>query len=329
MKKLITILTASAVMSTSAMALSKTIPFGTGGPNGNYYSMSQDIVNEEVCGGITKKPIEIESTGGAADNVDGAMKNKYKLFWTSMDVASYVRAKSKKFNDKKFKVVARMHDEQLHVIFPKNWQPKKEEQGMFAKLSNFSKNMFSDNGKQPVAIDINMLRGQDIGSWGGGIIAAEAVNHFFGLGANIHAVPSAHRTNPPIPVIVVGGAPYKPVEQILAGGKHILVSLDAKTMKNKAPFYEDASVTYKINGKMTIVPTVAVPAVIMGKASKRKSRNADMIKLATCIEGNKEFLSEEGANPNWGDVYDKREDEVDWNSFELDEEYLKTFDEEE
>lgn len=310
-------LTKLLLTATLALTISEARPinWGTGGPTGNYYSMSQEIVEE--CG--TGREDVLVNTGGSSDNIFGATQKKYKIFWSSADVLFDAARLNPKVNQNNFKILARLHDEQVHVLFPKGWKPVTES-SWTSKLSGFA-NKFTGNEPAPVAIDINLLKNQVIGSWGGSIKAAEALSNVFQLNATIKSVPEAYHTNPGVPTILVGGAPYKAVEDILATGKYILVSLDSLAIARIAPHYVPSTVAYKIDGKVENIPTVAVPALLLGKSSRKEARNKPMEDLATCIDGAMDILAEDSTNPNWEVAYEANENgmSLNWSYFKVSE----------
>ena len=85
MRKIINIIVTVMILSVAAQA-GKVNKWGTGGPTGNYFTMTNEILDPEICGAIPgAKPNEVINTEGSADNIFGATQNKYKIFWTSAD----------------------------------------------------------------------------------------------------------------------------------------------------------------------------------------------------------------------------------------------------
>ena len=291
------------------------INWGTGSPTGNYFSMSKEIIQE--CG--EGREDVLINTGGSSDNIFGATQKKYAILWTSADVLFDAARLNPKVNQNNFKILARLHNEQVHLLIPKGWQPTVESSWV-DKLSSFTAK-FTDSAPKPIKVDINLLKNQVIGSWGGSIKAAEALSNVFQLNATIKPVPEAYHSNPGVPTILVGGAPYKAVEDILATGKYILVSLDSLAISRTAPHYVPATVAYKINGKVENIPTVAVPALLLGKASRKADRNKPMESLATCIDEAIDILAEDSTNPNWEAAYEANENgmQLNWSYFKIEE----------
>jgi hypothetical protein len=309
--KLLKLTLASLVAATALYA--KPINWGTGGPTGNYFSMSQEII--EICG-EGREDILI-NTGGSSDNIFGATQKKYKIFWSSADVLFDAARLNPKVNQNNFKILARLHNEQVHLLIPKGWKPVVE--SSWADRLSAIASKFTSDGPTPVKVDINLLKNQVIGSWDGSIKAAEALSNVFQLNATVKSIPEAYRTNPGIPTILVGGAPYKVVEEILATGKYVLVSLDSLAIARIAPHYVPANVMYKVNGKVESIPTVAVPALLLGKASRKVARNKPMEDLATCIDQNLDILAEDSSNPNWETAFEANENgmSLNWSYFDI------------
>lgn len=283
------------------------VKVGTGGETGNYYGMSVDIV--DYCGdtlGMDRRgnanTLEVMTSGGSVVNVDGLINKKFFVAWSQEDVLQYQAKRNPAVNQNRLKIVASMHPETIHVLIPKNWQPTKAAKSMWGKMK------FWDKGdKGPVTIDINMLKGQTVGAWGGSVISAKALGYFldenptdntpFFNVQEYDGKPDALDK----PFIIVGGAPYAPVENYLSSGRYHIVGLNHGMIASKAPFYLKTSATYQGQN----VDTVAVRSHLIGKSFNKESRNTVMTSLASCINDNLADLADDpNTNPNWQAVYD-------------------------
>lgn len=306
MKNLIKSLAIAAMLSAAAcapaLAAKTTISFGTGGPTGNYFWMANDI--NEFCGAElpSGKTLDIINTGGSIDNVDGMVSKKYKVGWIQEDVLQfYAKNNPKKVNEKRMKVIIAGHDEILHLLVPKGYTPSSGNKNMwssFASAAGFG----SDPEK---AIDLNSMKGQVIGAWGGSLVSANALNHFANLGMKIREIGPNEKTAPKIPVLIVGGHPYAPVQDLLNTGKYTMLPIVSPSLVERVSFYNETVASYNVNGKLVNIPTLSVRALLMAKASRKAERNADMVYLSNCIKDSLiDLVDEEETNPNWETIFE-------------------------
>jgi hypothetical protein len=289
---------------------SATMKIGTGGETGSYFGMANDIANycaEE----LTEDNLEILPSGGSVDNLLGMGNKKYSMGIVQEDVLNFHAKRSpRKVNEKRIKVVTPMHVEAMHLLIPKGYEPKGKKKSWFSK--------FSGGDDTPVKVDINMLKNQDVAAWGGSIVSAQALSFFFDLNANVVEVDSGKNVN--MPIIIVAGYPSTTVENYLASGKYLLVSMDYNAVQQRAEFYTSESLNYSVNGKVQSVPTIGVQALLVGKSFRKASRNLGSSELATCItESLPDLADDVETSPNWASVYEYVEDEgqVDWEYFPL------------
>lgn len=296
----------------------KTLNMGTGGTDGNYYAMGQDI--KSYCSDSISTDLNVAETTGSVSNLLGMMNKEYSLGIVQEDVLNYnAKRNPKKVNQNRMKILTGLHEEAVHLLIPKGYQPKSNE-----SKSLWSKFGLGKDDDQPKKFELSMLKGQEIGSWGGSMVSAEALGYFFGL--NIHVSEVKNNVNDlSKPLVLVGGAPYKVVQDYLASGKWTLASLNYDAISQQASFYSKQNVNYQIGGKVRSVPTVGVRALLLGKSFRKKSRNEPMTELATCIYQNVADLADDpDTNPNWGSVYDyvEGDGQSNWAYFPLDESKL-------
>ncbi|MEZ9523455.1 TAXI family TRAP transporter solute-binding subunit [Enterovibrio norvegicus] len=310
---------AASLVTTSVAA--KELVMGTGGPTGNYFGMGNDI-SEYCADDVTNYDLSIANSGGSVDNLLGITNKKYALGMVQEDVLNFHAKRSpKQVNKNRIKVLVGLHEEAVHLLIPKNYKPKgKDSGGMWNKW-------FGNSDKKASKFELSMLKGQTVGSWGGSMVSAQALSYFFNLNLSV-AETSNNVNDVSMPLILVGGAPYSVVDEYLKSGKWTLAALDYDDISQTAGFYSKQNVNYQIGGKVQSVQTVGVRALLVGKSFRKKTRNASMTELATCIYANVADLADDpNTNPNWASVYDYIEDEgqSDWSYFPLDEEKLEEY----
>ena len=291
MKKLL--ITTFAIVAMAGSAMAGDLKVGTGGPTGNYFGMANDI--KSYCEAELGSGLEIINSGGSIDNLVGMGNKKFSAGLVQEDVLQYMAKKDPNVNQNRLKIISGMHSETVHLLIPKGYEPE----GSGSMWSNLG-SMFGGGGN--AAIDINLLKNQTVGSWGGSMVSATALSYFQNLNLNIVELGEKDRAAPNIPMIIVGGQPYAPVEKYLASGKYHLVGIDYEQVRAQAPFYLKASANY---GKTATVDTIAVRALLIGKAFRKESRNSVMTKMAGCIDANLPDLADDSdTNPNWNSVYE-------------------------
>lgn len=287
------------------------LKMGTGGPDGSYFSMGNDIVS--YCQDeLSQDTIEVGTSTGSVENLVGLRSKKFALSIVQEDVLQFhAKRTPNKVNKNSLKIITPMHVESMHLLIPKGYKPEGKKSGWFG-------NLFSDD--KPVSVDINLLKGQTIAAWGGSSVSAKALSYFFGLNANVVDIEPGSLVNKPI--IVVAGYPSATVEKYLATKKYNLVSIDYNTVNQnpRAEFYTNEVLNYTINGKMQSVPTIGVRALLIGKSFRKASRNITASELSTCIDAYLADLADDpSTNPNWLSVYDFVDtgDQVSWDYFPL------------
>jgi hypothetical protein len=275
-----------------------TIKVGTGGEKGNYFSMANDIFNNYCESNST---VEIIKTGGSVDNLTGIIQKKYSIGIVQSDVLLNVsKTDPTKVNMNSIKVIASLHEETVHLLIPIDYVPEKSDgSGLFSKFNS----LFSN--KDTKEITLSVLKDQKISSWGGSIVSAKALSYFFDLNWDVVPITEADAIKTRTPIILVGGAPYHPVEKILESGKWNIISINYEEIAAKAPFYIKSIVTYKINNNPISVNTISVQALLVGKSYSRSSRNEFSINTATCINNSLADLADDSdTNPNWSNVHE-------------------------
>lgn len=319
MKKIL-ILGLAAIIAAGSLYAGNNIRLGSGGVNGNYYPMAKDIEmlytpgpngEQPVCEGVT---LDVrEQTGGSMGNAKDMGNKKLDAGIIQIDVLKYLKKSSRgKFTDKKYKIIAQLHKESMHLMIPLNYKPKSPKSSGWGSF--FSK--FSTS--KPVILDINALKGQVIESTGGSVISAKALSQVFNLGANV--IDTKGQWTGENPILLVGGQPLTAVEDILATGTFALVQIDHNAVKAIAPFYVEDELSYEMGGSVQLIPSIGVQAVLVGKSLRNKAKNLRMENLATCINNNIEDLADDSdTNNNWESVYDlnQKDLDLDWDEFNL------------
>lgn len=315
MKKILSILAIIAFSTTMLVAGSKPVKIGTGSKTGNYFSMTQDIFSENYCKDSLGRDFQILNTGGSVDNLLSLANKKVSMGIVQSDVLMNMSKTSpRKFNMNSIKIIAGLHNETVHLLIPKNYAPKTGSSGMWGKMSSWV------NAKEPMAVKLESLTNQEISSWGGSIVSAKALSYFFNLNWKVKTISPDSAAKANTPIILVGGQPYAPVEKLLATGKWRLLSIRHSDVASKAPFYSAEEASYNINGNPTIVPTIGVQALLVGKSFRKKSRNEGNVNLATCISESLPDLADDSeTNPNWASVYENNEKglSINWSQFNL------------
>jgi len=242
---------------------------------------------------------------------------KFSGGWVQEDVLQYyARRDPTKVNQNRIKIITGGHQESVHLLIPKGYEPESSGSGSaWSKLGN----LFSSDSSQ--ALDINLLKNQTIGSWGGSLISAKALSLFMDLGFNAVEIQEDRRgVKGDVPILLVGGQPYAPVVEYLETGGYILAPIDAASIVQRAPFYQANVINYEVGGEIISIQSVGVRALFLAKSFRKESKNANMIALATCIEQNLEDLADDpDTNPNWTSVLELEEDvgQTNWTYFQI------------
>ena len=324
MKKLLL----AALLAVTTLFAAPTITIGTGGINGNYYPMGNDIATifdksnsdiEKHC----KYPINIEIVEGkgSVHNLKQITTKKINAGVVQMDVLMYQkRLHPGKINDKKLKIIAGLHKESLHLLMPLNFRPTEP------KSSGWSSVFSSFTADNPVKMELSSLTNQTIESKGGSVISAKAISSFNNLNAKV--VNTEGKWSGKNPILLVGGQPYKEVQDLLSTGKYTLIALNYSNIKAAAPFYLETTLSYSMGGHTIEVPSVGVQALLVGKQARSNRKNLKMSQLSTCL-ADQDILGEmsdrDDTNSNWDSVYDLNQNDIniDWDTFPLVEDYDK------
>lgn len=310
MKKILFLLT-----TLTALVWGGNIPtIGTGSTTGNYYGMVNDVMSNDYCGKTMPEGVTIESTGGSVDNLLGLTNKKYSMGVVQSDVLmNMAKTSPRSVNMNFIKIIAGLHNETVHLLIPNGYQPTGGKKDIWS--------VFKSSDKKVQVVSLESLKNQEIASWGGSMVSAKALSFFFNLNWKISATTEDSVINSRVPVVLVGGQPYAPVEKLLASGKWSLVSIDHAEVSIKAPaVYTKMEASYKVNGNPMIVPTIGVQALFVGKSFRKEDRNADTIALASCIEDSLADLADDpNTNPNWASVYENRQrgEIPNWASFSI------------
>ena len=312
-KKGFTLFLATLSISYSVSAKNMTLEMGTGGPSGNYIAMGKDI--NTYCADELSVKLNVLESDGSVDNLLGMLNKKYDLGIVQSDVLHFNAERApNKVNRNRVKVISGLHEEAIHLLIPKGYNPEGKKKGMWSSL--FAK---KGESKSVEEFKLSMLKNHKVGATGGSIVSAEALSYFFDLNLKVYeAITSVNDTS--TPMVIVGGAPYSIVKSYLDTGKWMLATLNYKDISDKAPFYLNQTVNYRIDGKMQSISTLGVRALLIGKAFRDKKRNKPMTELATCIYNNIVDLTDDNdTNSNWNSVYEYIEDgeQSDWSYFPI------------
>lgn len=300
------------VNATIASASNTTLKAGTGGPTGNYFSMGTDI-NSYCSDSLVEPPatLEIIQTDGSITNLMGMGDKRFSIGWVQEDVLHYFAKQTpRKVNQQRLKIIVGGHQEDLHILIPRGWQPVGQSISWREKLANLV------SSKPPEGVSLDSLRGQTISSWGGSLISTKALSLFTDL--NLNPVEIKNGETPKTPIILVGGQPYKPVQDYLAKG-YTLLPINSESVTSKAPFYVKSTLNYEVGGKIISMPSFGVRALFVGKAFRNASRNKSMEALAKCITENLYDLADDpNTNPLWSSVVElEAEGPTSWSYFNL------------
>lgn len=324
MRKLLSTIAAVGIALSAGTAMARDINVGTGGPTGNYYSMGNDI--KYYCEGELSPDarsggpvgLNIMNSGGSVDNLVGMGNKEYSVGIVQQDVLQYMAKRDgNRVNQNRIKVITGMHAETIHLLIPKGYEPKSDDGLLGGLLSKFDDILGSGGDK---GIDVNLLKDQRVGSWGGSMVSAKALSLFLNLNLDVVEVPEEQRATVRMPLVLVGGQPYQPVQDYLSTGDWHLVGLDYQLIQNKAPFYLEATANYQVDGRLQDIPTVGVRALMVGKSFRNPNLNQHMSELATCITQNLADLADDPqTNPNWGSVYEFENSgqQVNWQYFPM------------
>lgn len=292
MKHLLSLLAIAA----SYLLAADPIIIGTGGEKGSYFGMGNDIA--KYCSKVAGTEIQVVPSTGSIENLTNLTNKKTTAGIVQADVLmSMSSTMPLDINMQNIKVIAGLHVETIHLLVPTS---------MFTKQSSTWAKWTGSAANIPIKVDLDTLRGQRIASYGGSLVSATALRYFFNLDWDIVNMNLDQMlVQDQLPILLVGGAPYKPVEDLLKTGKYRLLNLDADMIKSKQPFYTTSNVSYTVNGEVQNVKTVGVQAVLVGKNYRSVTRNEANRKLLECIDKNLgEFADDSSTNPNWASVYE-------------------------
>lgn len=308
-KKTITLVLGLLLVTTANAA---DIKLGTGSQTGNYFAMGKDLVN--YCeSSLVDTKLEVLPSDGSIANLVGMQNKQYTAGIVQEDVLQYYAKRSpEKVNKNRIKVISALHTEAIHLLIPKDYKPEGSSKGWLS--------IFDSNKEQK--LDLDLLKNQSVGSWGGSIVSAEALSYFFNLNINVVDIPEKSRSANDInlPIILVGGYPYKPVDDLLKSGKFNLISLDYDKISQTASFYNKQVLNYTIDGKIKSVPTIGIRALLLGQSFRNKEKNVSMTSLAECIDTNLADMADDSTtSPLWNSVYEftSKNGQVDWSYFPI------------
>ena len=295
------------------ISVARELPFGSGSEKGSYFDMMNDIISEDWCAPIDSKDTLVNVASGASlDNIDGIMNKRFYGGIVQADVLKYYgKTLPNQVNKNNIGVITGMHLESFHLLIPKNWKPKGTKKAWYD---------LSDD--TAVAIEMSSLKGQTVGSWGGSLVSLKALSSFADINLNIVEIPESQRSSPNVPVLIVGGQPSSSVTDILETNNFKLVSINYLELATNAPFYVKSDLSYNVGGKLVVVPSVGVQALLIAKKFRRETKNALSVELATCLDESIYDLADDfDTNPNWGSAAELYEAgvSIDWTYFNLSE----------
>jgi len=267
----------------------KNLTIGSGGKNGNYFAVANDIV--ETCSSEIEKNfhygLQNVETSGSVENLNGILKKKYSIGFIQQDVYEYFKKKDQlntiELNTRK---IMYLYPEYLTILIPKGWKPKSN--SFFSKFQNF----FSKNK----TISIMSLKNQVVYAKGGALVSAQALSFFMNL--HLKIIDASHH-NIDGPLIVVTGAGDSRVQKMLASGKWFLLSFNGNELANRAGFYKSAQVTYIVNGKTQTANTVSIMSVVYARHYRSKKRRNALLAIKKCIKNNIDDLIDDGTSDKW------------------------------
>lgn len=282
------------------------ITISSGGEKGNYFAMANDI--GKYCKSVAD--ITTAKSSGSIDNLNAMITKAAQVGIVQTDtLMTMAKNQPRDVNQQNMKIIAGLHIETIHLLIPLNYS--------VGELSKWDK----IRGKElPPITSIQQLKGIEVASYGGSLVSASALNEFFGLNWTIQNIQPDKIQSVNLPIILVGGVPYAPVEEILKTGKYQLMSIPYDSVRSVVPFYIEQSVTYTINSRPLSVKTLGVQAMLIGKNYRSQEKNTVMEKLATCIEKSMLDMADDSqTNPNWSNVVENQKSGhlVNWAFFNL------------
>jgi len=311
MKRIVIVLLSAVSIVSSVNA--ETLYIGTAEKNSDYLSMGKDI--SKYCSNTINVNLDINESGGSVDNLFGILDKRFDIGIVQDDVLNfYAMQTPNKINKNRIKAITGLHEEAVHLLIPKGYNPD----GTNKKEGKWD-NLFNKKDNKPKTFSLSMLKHHKVGATSTDFVSAEILSYFFDLDLEVHEAPMAVNDTS-MPMIFVGVAPYFPVESYLKTGKWELATLDYKAVQQTAGFYNDQQVSYSVNGRLKTIHTIGVRALLIAKSFRKESRNESMSALATCIFDNIEDLADaHETSANWGNVYDYIEDagQTNWSYFPL------------
>ena len=294
------------LVSIAGLLFAEPFNIGTGGEKGNYFSMANDI--KEYCKSVVPD-MQVQKSDGSIDNLSGMTNKVFQAGIIQSDVLmNMAKTTPRDINMQNMKIIAGLHIETIHLLSPKDYKPKGS--GVFNKFL----------GSDKEVTGIQDLQGIEVSSYGGSLVSANALNYFFNLNWTIHSVTADKIGSVGTPVLLVGGVPYKPVEELLKTGKWKLIPINYDSVKASAPFYIKSDITYTVNSAPISVQTIGVQAMLVGKAYRNADKNTIMEKLASCVEKSVPDMADDSkTNPNWVSVYENQKlgNLVNWTFFNM------------
>lgn len=288
----------------SSFSYASDMNFGSGGKTGSYYAMVDDVVS--YCGselgtdrkGNPNRMVNNVETAGSVGSLIGMTNKAYIGGVVQEDVLQfYSKNDPANYNQNRLKIIAGMHKETGHLLIPKDFKP--------SGGSMWSKAWSVVSNKPPEPLNIESLRGESIGAWGGSIVSAKALSHFLDLEANIVNIKPEQAKSADIPLLIVAGQPSKTVKDLLATGRFILAPINYAQLSARQPFYLKMDANYEIDGEISTVQTFGVRAFLLGKAFRNEARNKPLSLLANCInESVIDMADDPETSPNWASVYE-------------------------
>jgi hypothetical protein len=267
----------------------KSIIIGSGGQNGNYYKIAQDIV--EFCGDDIKKKFGYDlinqATNGSIENLNGLLNKKYSIGLVQEDVYEYFKRRDQLnvVQNNTIKLFY-LYPEYVHILIPKGWKPKGN--GLFSMF----KGLFGSDK----TISLSSLKGQTVYAMGGGIVSAKALSYFMGL--NFKVV-DAKGKKVDGPFIFVTGADDPRIQKMLNSGKWILLSFNGNELAARSRVYTPAQLTYTIGSNTITVNTVSVKSLVLARKYRGKKRREAIKEVKMCVKNNIDDMIDDGISNKW------------------------------
>lgn len=282
------------VLAVIASAAHADVIVSTGGPTGNYHQFFVDI--KKVCGGEVQLT-ELPSTG-SDKNLENLLTKQADVAFVQSDTLKFQGMRDANVNEADLQTLLPLYGEEVHLIAK---EAARKEGGLtFAGLNV--------GGRSIAVRGLEDLKGMRVGTWGGSLTTAAALNVFGNVGmiivpfagADPDVAARAALDKAEIDVILaVGGQPLGFPKSLNAS--YHLLQID-KVRAGQMAFYVPATLSYS-NLNASAVQTIAAQAYLVTRNFRGAVKKAELSKIKACIVANLEELVEgRGYAPKWKEV---------------------------